>query len=93
MCLMSHRVLSWLALVRDALRYALVKDANQGVRVEAFQALVNYPEEETLQVFRRQMDSDSNEFIRSESRAVLQSLTETEESDEAFFENSDSNVI
>ena len=79
--------------VRDALRYALVKDANQGVRVEAFQALVNYPEEETLQVFRRQMDSDSNEFIRSESRAVLQSLTETEESDEAFFENSDSNVI
>ncbi|MFT7470453.1 MAG: hypothetical protein ACI8XU_000341 [Kiritimatiellia bacterium] len=58
--------------VRDALRNALNDDVNQGVRLEAFQALVAYPEEETLQIFRQKMDTDSNEFIRTQSRVVVE---------------------
>lgn len=60
------------APVRDALRYALSEDVNQGVRVEAFQALVNYPEEETLEIFRQKMDIDSNEFIRTQARTIIE---------------------
>lgn len=58
--------------VRDALRYALSEDVNQGVRVEAFQALVNYPDEQTLAVFRQKMDVDSNEFIRTQARSIVE---------------------
>ena len=70
-------VLSLVALahedeVRDALRNALNDDVNQGVRLEAFQALVAYPEEETLQILRQKMDADSNEFIRTQSRVIVE---------------------
>lgn len=58
--------------VRDALRNALNDDVNPGVRLEAFQALVAYPEEETLQLFREKMDADSNEFIRAQSRVIVE---------------------
>ena len=58
--------------VRDALRYALSDDVNPGVRLEAFQALVAYPEEETLQIFRQKMDADSNEYIRAQSRQIVE---------------------
>ena len=58
--------------VRGALRGALRDDVNQGVRLEAFQALVAYPEEETLQVFRQKMDEDSNEYIRAQSRQIVE---------------------
>ena len=58
--------------VRDALRNALNDDVNQGVRLEAFQALVAYPEEETLQILRQKMDTDSNEFIRAQSRTIVE---------------------
>ncbi|PCI74813.1 MAG: hypothetical protein COB20_14455 [SAR86 cluster bacterium] len=58
--------------VRDALRSALNDDVNQGVRLEAFQALVAYPEEETLQILRQKMDVDSNEFIRAQSRMIVE---------------------
>lgn len=58
--------------VRDALRNALSDDVNQGVRLEAFQALVAYPEEETLQILRQKMDTDSNEFIRAQSKMIVE---------------------
>jgi len=58
--------------VRDALRYALSQDVNQGVRVEAFNALAEYRDPQTLQVFREQMDSDSNEYIRSQARSIVE---------------------
>lgn len=58
--------------VRDALRSALSEDVNPGVRLEAFQALAAYPEEETLQLFRQKMDGDSNEFIRAQSRVIVE---------------------
>ncbi len=58
--------------VRDALRNALNDDVNPGVRLEAFQALVAYPEEETLQILRQKMDADSNEFIRTQSRVIVE---------------------
>tara|TARA_R110002073_G_scaffold287109_2_gene451804 strand:+ start:2692 stop:3660 length:969 start_codon:yes stop_codon:yes gene_type:complete len=58
--------------VRDALRNALSDDVNQGVRLEAFQALVAYPEEETMQILRQKMDADSNEFIRKQSRIIVE---------------------
>lgn len=58
--------------VRDALRNALNDDVNPGVRLEAFQALVAYPEEETLQLFREKMEADSNEFIRAQSRVIVE---------------------
>lgn len=58
--------------VRDALRNALNDDVNPGVRLEAFQALVAYPEEETLQLFRQKMEADGNEFIRSQSRMIVE---------------------
>lgn len=58
--------------VREALRYALSEDVNQGVRVEAFQALANYPDDQTLDLFRRQMDVDSNEFIRAQARIIVE---------------------
>ena len=58
--------------VRDALRFALSGDVNQGVRVEAFKALVNYQDEQTLAVFRRQMEIDSNEYIRVQARTLVE---------------------
>ena len=58
--------------VRDALRRALSDDVNPGVRVEAFQALAAYPDEQTLAVFRQQMDSDSNEYIRTQARTIVE---------------------
>jgi hypothetical protein len=58
--------------VRDALRFALREDVNQGVRVEAFNALTNYRDEQTLAVFREQMDADSNEYIRAQSRSIIE---------------------
>lgn len=58
--------------VRDALRYALQEDVNQGVRVEAFNALSTYRDEETLAVFREKVDADSNEYIRTQSRLILE---------------------
>jgi HEAT repeats len=58
--------------VRDALRDALRDDVNPGVRLEAFQALVAYPERETLQIFRQKMDADSNEYIRAQSRQIVE---------------------
>lgn len=60
--------------VRDALRYALRSDVNQGVRVAAFEALSQYQDEQTLAVFRQQMDQDSNEYIRTQSRSILEAL-------------------
>jgi len=57
---------------RDALRYVLSEDVNQGVRVQAFQALVSYPDDKTLAVFRQQMEKDSNEFIRSQARLIVE---------------------
>lgn len=58
--------------VREALRYALSEDVNPGVRLEAFQALANNPDSKTLAVFREQMDEDSNEFIRTQARNIVE---------------------
>lgn len=58
--------------VRDALRYALSEDVNPGVRLEAFQALASYQDPETLAVFRNQMDNDSNEYIRTQARNIVE---------------------
>ena len=63
--------------VRNALRFALADDVNSGVRIEAFKALMDYRDDETLSVFRDKMENDSNEFIRTQARAIL------EETDEA----------
>lgn len=60
--------------VRDALRYALRRDVNQGVRVEAFNALADYRDPQTLQVFREQMENDSNEYIRAQARSIVESV-------------------
>ncbi|MEX0962463.1 MAG: HEAT repeat domain-containing protein [Pseudohongiellaceae bacterium] len=60
--------------VRDALRSALSDDVNSGVRLEAFQALAAYPEQETLQVLRQKMNTDSNEFIRAQSRVIVEAV-------------------
>ena len=60
--------------VRDALRYALQRDVNQGVRVEAFNALADYRDPQTLQVFREQMENDSNEYIRTQARSIVESV-------------------
>ena len=60
--------------VRDALRFALREDVNQGVRVEAFNALSNFRDEQTLAVFREQMDEDSNEYIRAQSRSIIEAM-------------------
>ena len=64
--------------VRDALRYALSEDVNPGVRVEAFNALASYRDEETLNVFREKMEEDSNEYIRAQSRMIVEEV-ETED--------------
>lgn len=58
--------------VRDALRYALSEDVNSGVRLEAFQALANNPDSKTLAVFREQMEDDSNEYIRTQARNIVE---------------------
>lgn len=68
--------------VRDALRFALREDVNQGVRVEAFNALSNYRDEETLDVFRQKVDADSNEYIRTQSQLILESLDQPADSDQ-----------
>ncbi|MCG8413503.1 MAG: HEAT repeat domain-containing protein [Pseudomonadales bacterium] len=68
--------------VRDALRYALQEDVNQGVRVEAFNALSAYRDEETLAVFREKVDADSNEYIRTQSRLILEELDQPAQSDQ-----------
>jgi hypothetical protein len=58
--------------VRDALRLALQKDVNSGVRIEAFNALMPYRDEQTLGVFRVQMNADSSEYIRNQSRSIVE---------------------
>lgn len=58
--------------VRDALRYALREDVNPGVRLEAFAALASNPDAQTLEVFRQQMDEDSNEYIRAQARMIVE---------------------
>ena len=63
--------------VRDALRYVLQEDVNPGVRIQAFEALVPFQDEATLAVFRRQMDSDSNEYIRAQSRSIIEELEDS----------------
>ncbi|NKB34073.1 MAG: hypothetical protein GKR91_13340 [Pseudomonadales bacterium] len=64
--------------VREALRFALSEDVNQGVRIEAFNALVDYRDEETLAVFRQQMDEDSSEYIRAQSRLIVEEVDEAD---------------
>lgn len=70
--------------VRDALRYALREDVNEGVRVEAFNALSEYRDEETLAVFRQKVDADSNEYIRTQSRAIVEEVEGTPTEDLIF---------
>lgn len=65
--------------VRDALRFALSEDVNPGVRVEAFNALASYRDEETLNVFRQKMEADSNEYIRTQSRVIIEELNVQED--------------
>ncbi|MEQ8954994.1 MAG: HEAT repeat domain-containing protein, partial [Gammaproteobacteria bacterium] len=65
--------------VRDALRQALAEDVNQGVRVEAFNALLEYRDEQTLDVFRQRMTTDSNEYIRTQSREIVEGLEQQQE--------------
>jgi len=60
--------------VRDALRYALSEDVNEGVRVEAFNALSEYRDEATLAVLRQKVDADSNEYIRTQSRLIVEEV-------------------
>ncbi len=67
--------------VRAALRYALQSDVNQGVRVEAFNALSGYRDPQTLQVFRQQMEDDSNEYIRSQARSIVEAQNALEQDD------------
>lgn len=67
--------------VRAALRYALRTDVNQGVRVEAFNALAAYRDPQTVQVFRQQMENDSNEYIRSQSRMIVESVDSADQDD------------
>ena len=66
--------------VREALRVALSQDMNQGVRIEAFNALMEYRDEATLDVFRQQMETDSNEYIRAEARSIVESVSGTDDS-------------
>lgn len=70
--------------VRAALRYALRSDVNQGVRVEAFNALADYRDSRTLQVFREQMENDSNEYIRTQARAIVESANQSEQEEFIF---------
>jgi len=65
--------------VREALRAALRQDMNQGVRIEAFNALLDYRDEATLDLFREQMETDSNEYIRAQARAIVESASGTDE--------------
>ncbi len=60
--------------VREALRLALQEDVNPGVRIQAFDALLGYQDKQTLDVFRNQMESDSNEYIRAQSRSIIEEL-------------------
>lgn len=60
--------------VRDALRYALSEDVNEGVRVQAFNALSEYRDDETLAVLRQKVDADSNEYIRTQSRLIVEEV-------------------
>lgn len=71
--------------VREALRYALQEDVNQGVRVEAFNALSEYRDPQTVQVFREQMENDSNEYIRAQSRLIVESVDGVQEQQQDIF--------
>jgi len=58
--------------VREALRTALRRDVNPGVRVAAIEALREFRDQATLQVLKRQMRVDDNEYIRAEARRALE---------------------
>lgn len=58
--------------VRVALRQALSEDTNPGVRLVAFDALVEYPDANSLAVFRQRMVNDGNEYIRDRARAIVE---------------------
>ena len=45
-----------------------------GIRVEAFNALLNYPDEKTLETFRQRIDADSNSYIRNRARDVIEDI-------------------
>jgi|GEM_PF-383173 len=68
--------------VQDALRYALSEDVNEGVRVKAFNALAEYRDPATLQVFRQQMENDSNEYIRAQSRLIIEAVDGVENAEQ-----------
>ncbi|MCB1669776.1 MAG: HEAT repeat domain-containing protein [Gammaproteobacteria bacterium] len=71
--------------VKSALRQALGRDVNPGVRVEAFNALAENPDPETLAVFRQRAESDGNDYIRQQARAILEN---TDPNSNAGFSNS-----
>lgn len=57
--------------VREALRVALASDMNEGVRVQAFNALMSSLDEQTLTLFRDRLQDDANEYIRTQSRSIV----------------------
>lgn len=57
--------------VREALRAALASDMNEGVRVQAFNALMSSLDEQTLTLFRDHLQDDANEYIRTQSRSIV----------------------
>jgi hypothetical protein len=63
--------------VRRVLLNALQNDVNPGVRVEVFQALLGYlseqskPDQDTLEVLQNYSVRDSNQYIRQQSKSLL----------------------
>jgi HEAT repeat protein len=59
--------------VRQGLRQALSEDINTGIRIEAFDALANYPDDKTLETFRQRINADSNSYIRTRAKSIVES--------------------
>jgi len=60
--------------VKNALRYALVSDVNPGVRIEAFLAVTENIDSQTLKVLKSHSINDANTFIRERSKKIIDNM-------------------
>ncbi|MBI2619282.1 MAG: HEAT repeat domain-containing protein [Ignavibacteriales bacterium] len=66
--------------IKQGLLYVLTRDRNQGLRVEAINSLATAKDEfrssdeQLLDVLRRKMETDNNQYVRLQARAVFEEV-------------------
>lgn len=67
--------------IRTTLRKALSNDINQGVRVSVFEGLIQHLDDyETIELFETKALTDSNYYIRNETKNILEKIQQKKQS-------------